>query len=156
VNISINSVNPPAKVDKKYIFKDLALDLRLAYTQNKQAHKLSEIKDAVADYDMSAIRNSIFNLFTTIPGQKLLNPVYGLNLVQFLFMPITPNNAQTMGEHIQSGITNYEPRVTIQQIGIQQQPDQNQYTITLSLFVPVLKQSVNLAGILNNSGFYYV
>jgi len=61
-----------------------------------------------------------------------------------------------MCEHIQSGITNYEPRVTIQQIGIQQQPDQNQYTITLSLFVPVLKQSVNLAGILNNSGFYYV
>lgn len=156
MNISINSVNAPTKVDKNYIFKDLALDLQLAYTQNKQAHKLSEIKDAVADYDMNAIRNSIFNLFTTIPGQKILNPAYGLNLVQFLFIPITSNNAQMMGEHIQSGITNYEPRVTIQQIGIQQQPDQSQYTISLALFIPVLKQSVKLAGILNNSGFYYI
>ena len=155
MNISIGSVKAPTKVDKKYIFKDLALDLDLEYTQNKQAYTISEIKDAVADYDMNAIRNSIFNLFTTIPGQKILNPTYGLNLTQFLFLPITPNNAQTMGEHIQSGIANYEPRVTIQQIGIQQQPDQNQYTITLSLFVPILKQSIKLTGILNSSTFYY-
>jgi len=154
--IKINSVNKPAPVDSNYIYKDLHLDLNMAFTKNKQANKLSEIVDAQADYDMAAISNSILNLFTTIPGQKILTPNYGLNLAQFLFTAVTPLNAQLIGETIQSGINTWEPRVTIQQIGIEQDPDQNQYTITLALFCPVLNKSINLVGILNNSGFYYV
>jgi phage baseplate assembly protein W len=154
--IKINSVSKPTPVDTKYIYKDLHLDLTMSFTKNKEANKLSEVLDAKADYDVAAISNSILNLFTTIPGQKLLNPAYGLNLAQFLFSPISTLNAQMIGEAIKTGINRWEPRVRLDQIGIEKDEDQNQYTITLSLFIPIFKQSIKLSGILNNSGFYYV
>lgn len=154
--IKINSVNYPTVIDTKYIYKDLHLDLQMTYSKSGQANKLSEITDAAVDYDISAISNSIFNLFTTIPGQKILNPDYGLNLVQFLFVGVTSANAQLIGETIQRGINTYEARVTINQIGIQMDPEHNQYTITLALFIPQFNKSVTLKGILNNSGFYYI
>lgn len=154
--IKINSVRKSATIDTKYIYKDLHLDLQTAFTKNKEASKLTEIKDIAADYDVSAISNSIFNLFTTLPGQKILRPEYGLNIAQFLFTGITTANAQLIGETIQQGINKWEPRVSIQEIGIEKDEDNHRYTINLALFIPYFNKSISLKGILSNSGFYYV
>ena len=137
------------------IYTDLRLDLELNYTKEPKLKSGDLIKDIKASYDIEAIKNSLFNLFTTIPGQKILNPVYGLNLFQFLFTGISDENARAMGEIILRGIQKYEPRVDVVKISVAPDPDNNTYEIGLQLNVPSLNiEGLSLKGVLSESGYY--
>lgn len=148
----------PAKLSpltRPFTYSDLHLDLEYSYTVNNGLLQEKEIKDIVVDYDLGAIRNSIVNIFTTIPGQKILNPFFGLNLVQYLFEPCDEYTAQIIGQSIKDGITTYEPRVTLTKIRVIAQPEDSSYEITLLINVPTLSNtSFELTGTLSNSGFY--
>lgn len=120
---------------------------------------LGAVRDILVDNDLDAIRNSLSNLFSTVPGQKLLNPVYGLNLLQFLFEPVTNNTANIIGEAILNGITRFEPRVTVDKIRVIGNAEANEYTITLIIRVPSFsrKDPLKLNSILSkNSTFTFV
>lgn len=137
------------------IYTDLRLDLDLNLTYDPRLESKDTIKDIKVSYDVEAIKNSLFNLFTTSPGQKILNPVYGLNLLQFLFTGITNENARVMGETILRGIEKYEPRVTVSKIFVFPDFDNNTYEIGLRLDVPTLNiKGLGLKGTLSESGFY--
>lgn len=137
-------------------YKDLLLDLKVNYTKNTQLLKNREIKDIQISEDLGAIKNSLFNLFTTIPGQKILNPVYGLNLTQYLFVPISQSQARIIGETILKGVQKYEPRVQLKKINIEVDPDNNQYNIFMLINVPTLNiTGIGLKGILSESGYYF-
>ena len=116
-----------------------------------------EIKDLKTDYDLDAIKNSLFNLFTTLPGQKILNPVYGLNLMQFIFTNLSEANARLIGKVIFEGTELFEPRVNILNINVDVNYDQNQYTINMRVNVPSLNLSnISIKGVLKDSGFYFI
>ena len=137
-------------------YTDLEIDLKVDYTKTSPLNNFKEQKDIVADYDVNAIKNSIFNIFTTIPGQKLLNPIFGLNLLQFLFTGITPSNAKLLGDTILQGIIKFEPRVVVDKINVIQDIENQQYLIGLVLSVP----SLNITGLqikstLAESGYYF-
>jgi phage baseplate assembly protein W len=153
--IKLQSLNKPQQLQQGYTYSDLHLDLLYKYTQNSELLHTQEIKDIVVDYDLGAIRNSIINLFLTIPGQKILNPLFGINLSQFLFEPYDADTSQIIGQTIQDNITTFEPRVTINKIRVIAMPEDNSYEITLILGVPGLNyKSFQIAGVLSNSGFY--
>lgn len=138
------------------IYRDLLLDLKINYTQNTQLEKRREIKDLQRSEDIGAIKNSLFNLFTTMPGQKILNPIYGLNLMQYLFVPVSKSQGRIIGESIFSGIKRFEPRVRVRRINVDALEDQNQYNIFLIVDVPSLNiQGISLNGVLNDSGYYF-
>lgn len=138
------------------IYTDLLLDLKLNYTQNKQLGKRREIKDLQRSEDIGAIQNSLFNLFTTMPGQKILNPIFGLNLAQYLFVPISVTQARIIGESIFTGIKKFEPRVLLRNINVETDYDNNQYNIFMVIDVPTLNiQGVGLKGVLSDSGYYF-
>ena len=86
--IVVNSLSLPVS---DALYRDLKLDLQVNYTQNTQLEKKRERKDIQVEQDLGAIKKSLFNLFTTIPGQKILNPVYGLNLTQYLLFLLAPH-----------------------------------------------------------------
>lgn len=137
-------------------FKDLLLDLKVDYTKNTQLLKKREVKDIQISEDLGAIKNSLFNLFTTMPGQKILNPIYGLNLTQYLFVPISQTQARIIGETILKGVQKYEPRILIKKLNIEVDPDNNQYNIFMLINVPVLNiTGVSLKGVLSESGYYF-
>ena len=151
--IVLNSFSAPAS---GALYKDLLLDLKIGYTQDIELQKRREIKDLQRSDDLGAIKNSLLNLFTTMPGQKILNPIYGLNLMQYLFVPVSPSQAQIIGESIFSGIKKFEPRVQVRNINVEANIDENQYTISLLLDVPSLSiQGVTINGSLNDSGYYF-
>ena len=144
----------PKKRDHTYI--DLELDLKIDYTRNSSLNNINEQKDIRADYDINAIKNSIFNIFTTIPGQKILNPIFGLNLYFYLFNGISYNNGKMLGETILKGLTRYEPRVTVDNINITTDIENQQYTIDMILSVPTLNiNGLEVKGTLSESGFYF-
>jgi hypothetical protein len=71
-NIRLNTLTEPEKALARFKYSDLHLDLKIGYTDRNELLKQSEKKDLVADYDYGAIKNSLFNLFTTIPGRQPL------------------------------------------------------------------------------------
>jgi len=111
--IKVTSIAEPTKSNSKFTYTDLRLDLEFDYTRNNEFLKRKEIRDLKLDYDYAAIRNSIFNLFNTVPGQKILNPYFGLNLIQYLFQPLSEAIAEDIGNRILKGINTFEPRINV-------------------------------------------
>ena len=141
--------------ENKPLFVDLKLDLKANYAKIPRLQSFDNIIDMKASYNLEAIYNSLFNIFTTMPGQKILNPTFGLNLNQFLFTAITDDNANEIGQLILKGIQRYEPRVVVRKIYVIPDPDQNTYQIGLRLDVPTLNiTGIPLKGSLSESGYY--
>jgi len=154
-SIVITELNKFPK-ERNYTYKDLEVDLKIDYTKTNPLNNYKEQKDIVVDNDVNAIKNSIFNIFTTIPGQKLLNPTFGLNLFYYLFTGITSENARMLGDTILKGITKFEPRVKVDNINITTDYDNQQYTIDLFLSVPSLNiKGLQVKGTLAESGYYF-
>lgn len=155
-SINVKSLRKPVETYQGFTYSDLKLDLQFDYTRNNELLKNKEIKDSVNSLDFDAIRNSIFNLFTTIPGQKILNPAYGLSLAQYLFEGVSQNNGYLIAQEIVEGINKYEPRVYVNNVDVVVNVDQQQYEITLTITIPrITNQSFRLVGTLSNSGFYF-
>lgn len=143
-------------LDSQYTYTDLALDLTLEYSRGDGLFRKKTIKDLKNDKDYAAIRNSIFNILTTTPGQKILNPYFGCNLMQYLFTPVNQTVAKQVGDEIYQAITAWEPRVNVEKIQVIMDEDEHQYTINLFVKIPPLRGGViKLTGTLSNSGFYY-
>jgi phage baseplate assembly protein W len=140
----------------KPTYIDIRLDLKQNYTLNPKLASKDTVRDIIASFDLDAVKNSLFNLFTTIPGQKILNPIYGLNLYQFLFTGVTDSNSRAMGTLILDGITKFEPRLQVKKIYILPDIENQTYFIGLRLDVPSLNTyGVELKGTLSESGYYF-
>jgi phage baseplate assembly protein W len=154
-NITITSLKKAPKTTQGFTYSDLKLDLAFDYTRNNELLKQKEIKDIVNSYDYDAIKNSIISIFTTIPGQKILNPFFGLNLVQYLFEPVNEITAKNIAADIEYGINTFEPRITLRNIEVAYSEERQIYNILLVFTLPQINnKSFQLVGTLSNSGFF--
>ena len=124
--------------ETKVKYKDLFLDLAEQSNSGNSLFNKKTSLDLKASVDEAAIVNSIRNIFTPTPGEKILDPTFGLNLSQWLFQPLDEFTAREIGETILNGIQKYEPRVKVNNINVDVLEEQNQYTIKLVLTVPSL------------------
>ena len=129
---------------KTHTYQDLHFDLAKSGVFNTTLGKRVDGNDLLVDFDESAIKNSLRNLFNTRPGQRFLFPLFGLDLYQFVFEPITNDNARSIGELIVSSIKKYEPRVTLRECNITPYPDDNLYDITLVVQIPTFNTVLTL------------
>lgn len=122
-----------------FIFKDVALDLQ---PEAKISSSSIDIKpqstDILHSLDEGAIKNSILNLFSTMRGENLLDPEFGLGLKRYLFIPVNEDNAENIGNDIVSGLEKYEPRVNIDLIEVRAVPSKYMYEIDMTLSIPYL------------------
>lgn len=152
---NVNIVFPKtSKVNNAYTYSDLHLNLSLQQLVTNEAAKTSQQQDIVADYDLGAIRNSIVNLFLTSPGDKILNPEFGMDLRDYLFMPTSNSVANLIKDVISRNINVFEPRVALQQLDVVPDYDNQQYTINMTINVPFLQNgTLNLSGTINSQGY---
>jgi phage baseplate assembly protein W len=153
ININRVAADKTTSTDKiKY--RDIHLDLseNTKPSSNTLFSKTTQT-DLHADVDEGAIVNSLKNLFNTVPGQKILNPEFGVNLTQWLFEPVTEYTAQEIGEAIQYGINRFEPRVQLTHVSVISDPERNQYIIKLAIQIPSLNISKTYDSALNQYGF---
>jgi phage baseplate assembly protein W len=129
----------------RYTYSDLQLDFTDPIT-----------KDLASDYDEAAVKNSIFSLFNTVPGQNLLNPRYGLNLVQYLFEPVSETNANFIGNTIVNHLNVYEPRIRVTSLDVLVNEDEQTYNITLSIEIPALNnKKIKIPGTITKTGYIF-
>lgn len=154
--ITLNGLPKGINKGKSYLYADLHLDLNYSSNSNNDLFQKPQINDLKIDYDIDAVKNSLNNLFTTTPGEKILNPEFGLDLRQYLFLPATKDVAKNIRDEIYVQIARFEPRVKVSNIYITILEDVNEFDITIVINIPTLDiLNVTLFGTLNNSGYVF-
>jgi len=114
--------------DQKYRYKDIQFTL----SKKENQREFNDLKD------LAAIQNGISNIFSWIPGERILLPEFGNNIKSFLYEPITPFTAENIGNEIKNMLERWEPRVVIEEVFVQPYEDTNEYEITVKYSVPTL------------------
>lgn len=158
-NIVFDNLEKPKNVQykKQFTYADLKLDLEFEQVKESQLYSSLLEKDIVGSYDLGAIENSIVNIFTTFPGDKILNPNFGLNLNQFLFVPVNFDTAKDIGDTIKNQIRLQENRVKVKLVEVLVDEDNQQYDINLTLAVPFINNNstLNIRAALNSTGITF-
>ena len=66
--------------------------------------------------NVNAIKNSIHNIFSWTPGERILNPEFGSKLRKLLYEGITDFNQELIIAEIRNSVSQWEPRVRIDDI----------------------------------------
>ena len=139
------------------IYKDVTFDLiEFAAPHTQSLHGKYTKTDLKASVDEHAILNSLKNIFNTTPGEKILNPTFGVSLTQWLFEPVSEFAAREIGEAILEGVTNFEPRVQMNNVTVVADPEKSQYIIKLSMTIPTLNITKQYSAVLNSPGFDFI
>lgn len=159
--IKLNVIKPTTQVENAlkqgYLYKDINLDLQYGYTDNNQLHAKEEKRDLVSLYDVASVINSLKNILTTSPGEKLLNPIFGLDLRDYLFESVTETKGYFIGEEILTKLPLQEERILINAVEVLVDTESQEYTINLDIGIPTLNiSSITLNGVLNNDGYIFV
>ena len=154
-NVKITSLPKAQDNPKKFAFSDLHLDIETPFTTVTEILAKNNKKDIKIDYDIGAIKNSIVNILTTSPGEKILNPTFGLDLRDYLFEPVTQFTADRISSQILTGLRNQEPRIRFNYPPqVIPNPEESEYTINLRVSIPFLDVSeLFLNGLLKFDGF---
>ena len=159
--IKLNVVKPTTQTENAlrngYLYKDIEFDLKTSYTDNNELFKQDEKSDLKPLYDTRAVLTALKNILTTSPGEKLLNPTFGLDLRDYLFEPVTEVRGYFLGEDILFGLPSQDSRIKLNEVRVLVNPEEQEYQINLNLSIPSLNvYDLSLNGLLNNDGYTFV
>lgn len=66
--------------------------------------------------NVGAVQGSLQNIFTWIPGERILNPEFGSKVRKLLYEGITDYNVEQIVSEIRHCVSEWEPRVQIQKV----------------------------------------
>ena len=159
--ITLNNLQPStrdrAAIDNGYLYKDVRIDLRLEKKASLELYGESQPGDLDELLDGEAIVNSVKNILTTTPGEKLLNPTLGLDFRSFLFEPISLTTSYFIAQNVYENLGLQEPRVDLQGVTVEGFPEDNEYRIEIRYSIPNLNiYNLSLNAALNKDGYVLV
>jgi uncharacterized protein len=69
------------------------------------------------------VRNSIFLILSTAPGERLMRPDYGCGIHDLVFQPNTPNLRGTVQALVKKSLVQWEPRIDVLDVRVETRPD---------------------------------
>lgn len=115
-------------------YKDLDLNFR--------AHPVT--KDVVKRTGNAAIIGALRNLILTNLYEKPFQPNFGSRVRGLLFEDVSFITANILQTEINNVIQNFEPRVGVDAIRVQANPEQNRYDVTIRFFINNLEAPVTI------------
>ena len=91
--------------------------------------------DLIALKNTNAISRSIRNLIFTVPGDKPFNPTLGCRVTEMLFDPMDKLTTSAIKSEIEDTVRNYEPRVNLNKVIVNEDYDNNQYNVIINYTV---------------------
>jgi phage baseplate assembly protein W len=154
--IKLNILQPVrGKTNDNIIYRDINLDVNTGIVKGEDANSPENLKDLNTSINFEAIKNSLINLITTFPGQKILNPEFGMNFGDLLFLPVSRARARVIGETITNTLAGFEPRIQLTEIEVISDLELQEYELNITINIPEFDNNpLNLKGRLNRSGFY--
>ena len=92
-------------------------------------------KDFVVKRGVEAVKQSVVNILLTAPGERPFNPYFGGNLYQYLFENFDDVTAAAVRSTIVNTLRNFEPRVEVMDIQVDNLDYRNALRITLEFRV---------------------
>ena len=114
---------PVQRVSKQ--FKDISASFQI----NPLNRDLIQLKNA------NAIARSIRNLIMTVPGERPFNPVLGSQVTSLLFENLDKLTASSIKSGIINTLTNFEPRIRLNEVIVKAQPDNNQFDVQIQYYI---------------------
>ena len=153
--INLNILEPSRNQTESVIYRDLSLNMQTGIVKGNNAESPENLKDLKTSTNFQAIKNSLINLITTFPRQKILNPEFGMNFGDLLFLPVSKARGISIGETITNSIAGFEPRININLVEVIADITKQEYELNIEITVPEFNnQSISIGGRLNRSGFY--
>ncbi len=87
------------------------------------------------------IREAMQVILLTRLGERLMLPDFGGDLRTYLFEPNTVATRQRLQEQIQSALTLWEPRITVQSVSVDPDPDDPQAAVATVQYQLVASQT---------------
>jgi hypothetical protein len=142
--ITLNRLPQKSNAGKTYLYADLHLDLQEKYNTSSNLYENRDINDLKIDYDIDAIKNSLYNL------------EYGLDFKQYLFIPATEDIARYIRDEIYSQTARFEPRIKVVNVNITILEDVNEFDINIYYNIPSLNiHDISMFGTLSQNGYIF-
>ena len=106
-------------------FRDLDLD----FTRNVVTNDVNVVENVVA------VKRALRNLIQTNFYERPFQPELGCGIRELLFEPYSPLTAVFLKRKISEVITNHEPRVRLEDISLDDDPDRNRLKVDLYFYV---------------------
>jgi phage baseplate assembly protein W len=68
---------------------------------------------------------SLRMVLITAPGERLMRPQFGCRIWDLLFEPINANTLGLMAEAVRDAVSQWEPRVTLEDVAVEPDPRDN-------------------------------
>ena len=95
-------------------WKDVSM-LSKSAVDNNSIEKSFSLKVSKS-VNVQAVKNSIRNIFTWIPGERILLPEFGSKLYSLLYEGITPLTEEQIIAEIRQCVSEWEPRVRVTEV----------------------------------------
>lgn len=125
-NMVLSFGDGKAQKAEKEVYVDLSLD------RPRISHSTYDISRTV---NVRAVQNSLMQIFTWTPGERIINPEFGNNLHRYLYEGITDFNIEAVMAEIRNCVSQWEPRVSIDRVvNIQSVEGVENNTIRLDIY----------------------
>lgn len=91
--------------------------------------------DVAVNTGDAAVIASVENLVLTAYYERPFSPLLGSSVSQLLFDNMTPMTATLISTSISEVLSNYEPRVSVQSINVDAQPENNAFIATITFYI---------------------
>ena len=110
---------------------DLELDFR-TQSSNISTTRQTLTNDVAVLANVLACRQRLINLVATNPGQMVLDPTFGCNLSQYLFVPVSTERGYIIGRYIRGQVERFIPQITLEKIVVSADADLQRYDIEVA------------------------
>lgn len=102
-------------------------------------------KDVNKKTGYNAIIQSIQNLVLLNHYEKPFHPEIGSNIRRMLFEPLDPISAALIAREIEDVISNFEPRVRLQDVVVEEDVTGNGYNVNITFFLVNLEEPIQVS-----------
>jgi len=106
-------------------FRDIDLD----FGRNAVTNDVNIVEDVIA------IKRSVKNLIQTNFYERPFNPELGCGIRELLFENFTPMTGIFLKRKIEEVLINYEPRIQLQNVAVDDDPDKNRLVVDIYFYV---------------------
>ena len=108
--------NNKSQTPNNEVYKDLSMVARQASNSDNIETAMTYQSKVDKLVNVNAIKNSLHNIFSWTPGERILNPEFGSNLRKLLYEGLTDFNQELIIAEIHNSVSQWEPRVRIDDI----------------------------------------
>ena len=104
-------------------------DIDLDFARNPVTNDVNVVEDVIA------VKRSVRNLVQTNFYERPFQPELGCGIRELLFEPFTPMTKVFLERKIEEVLINYEPRVDLQSVEVDDDQDGNRLVVSINFYV---------------------